>query len=130
MYGRDVAVCSSHGLDGEQVRVGAAMATSGPSSTSSCAPPTPDGPPAPSTISRPAAHPSAFPRRHVPCTKGGAGPRRHRPGEGKESLDELDDGLDESPLPGPDADEDEPDSPAPPYLGLGLYDAHEEALRW
>ncbi|WP_331773375.1 Mu transposase C-terminal domain-containing protein (plasmid) [Embleya sp. NBC_00888] len=52
------------------------------------------------------------------------------PGKGEESLDELDDGLDESPLPGPDADEDEPGSPAPPYPGYGLYDAHEEALKW
>ncbi|MFJ8747462.1 hypothetical protein ACIRL2_50065 [Embleya sp. NPDC127516] len=48
------------------------------------------------------------------------------PGTGEDSLDELDDGLDESPLPSPDADEDDPDSPAPPYTGYGLYDAHEE----
>ncbi|MEU0940973.1 hypothetical protein [Embleya sp. NPDC005971] len=49
---------------------------------------------------------------------------------GGDSLDELDDGLDESPLPESDTGEDDPDSPAPPYRGLGLYDAHEEALKW
>ncbi|WP_321170765.1 hypothetical protein [Embleya scabrispora] len=52
------------------------------------------------------------------------------PGTGEDSLDELDNSPDESPLPGPDADEDEPGSPAPPYTGYGLYDAHEEALKW
>jgi len=52
------------------------------------------------------------------------------PGTDEDSLDELDDGLDESPLPGPDADETEPGSPAPPYTGYGLYDTHEEALKW
>ncbi|MFE5325519.1 hypothetical protein ACFRCG_03775 [Embleya sp. NPDC056575] len=52
------------------------------------------------------------------------------PGTGEDSLDELDDGLDESPLPDPDEDEDEPGSPAPPYTGYGLYDAHEEAMKW
>ncbi|MFI6588591.1 hypothetical protein [Embleya sp. NPDC050493] len=50
------------------------------------------------------------------------------PGTGEDSLDELDDGLDESPL--PDPCETELDSPAPPYTGYGLYDAHEEALKW
>jgi hypothetical protein len=52
------------------------------------------------------------------------------PGQGEESLDQLDDRPDESPLPGWDAGEDEPDSPAPPYPGYGLYDAQEEALKW
>ncbi|MGW1997751.1 transposase, partial [Embleya sp. NPDC001921] len=52
------------------------------------------------------------------------------PGKGEDSLDELDDGPDESPLPAWDADEDDPDSPAPPYTGYGLYDAQEEALKW
>ncbi|WP_331767894.1 hypothetical protein [Embleya sp. NBC_00896] len=51
-------------------------------------------------------------------------------GPGEDSLDELDDGCDESPLPGSDSGEDDPDSLAPPYRGLGLYDAHEEALKW
>jgi len=40
------------------------------------------------------------------------------------------DSLDESPLPGPDADEDEAGYPAPPYTGYELYDADEEALKW
>ncbi|MFJ8746144.1 hypothetical protein ACIRL2_43150 [Embleya sp. NPDC127516] len=52
------------------------------------------------------------------------------PGEGGDSLDELDDGLDESPPRGWCADETDPDSPAPPYTRYGLYDAHEEALKW
>ncbi|WP_331767843.1 hypothetical protein [Embleya sp. NBC_00896] len=52
------------------------------------------------------------------------------PGKGEESLDELDDGLNESRPAGSDTDEDELDSPAPPYTGYELYDAHEEALKW
>jgi len=40
------------------------------------------------------------------------------------------DSLDESPPRGWGADETDPDSPAPPYTGYGLYDAHEEALKW
>ncbi|MYS79611.1 hypothetical protein [Embleya scabrispora] len=52
------------------------------------------------------------------------------PRTSEDSLDELDDSCDESPLPGSDTDEDELDSPAPPYTGYGLYDAHEEALKW
>ncbi|WP_439678257.1 hypothetical protein [Embleya sp. MST-111070] len=50
------------------------------------------------------------------------------PGTREDSLDELDDGVDESPLPGPC--EAELDSPTPPYTGYGLYDAHEEAMKW
>ncbi|MGW1997769.1 helix-turn-helix domain-containing protein [Embleya sp. NPDC001921] len=49
-------------------------------------------------------------------------------GEDEDGLDALDDGIDESPL--PDTGEDELDSPAPPHPGLGIYDAHEEALKW
>ncbi|MEU0940804.1 hypothetical protein [Embleya sp. NPDC005971] len=52
------------------------------------------------------------------------------PGPGEDSLDELDDGLDESSLPGSDTGEDDPDSPVPPYPAYGLHDAHEEALKW
>ncbi|MFI6588167.1 hypothetical protein [Embleya sp. NPDC050493] len=48
-------------------------------------------------------------------------------GKDEDGLDELDDGCDESPL--PDTGEDELDSPAPPYPGYGLYDAHEETLK-
>ncbi|WP_161361073.1 hypothetical protein [Streptomyces sp. SID3343] len=52
------------------------------------------------------------------------------PGPGKDSLDELDDGPDESSLPGWDADETIPAAAAPPYTGHGPYDAQEEALKW
>jgi hypothetical protein len=52
------------------------------------------------------------------------------PGTDEDSLDELDDGLDESPPAGSDAGEDELDSPAPPYTGYEIYDAHEEVLKW
>ncbi|WP_439673370.1 Mu transposase C-terminal domain-containing protein [Embleya sp. MST-111070] len=51
-------------------------------------------------------------------------------GAGEDSLDELDESPDASPLPGRNAGEDDSDSPAPSYTGYGLYDAHEEALKW
>ncbi|MGW1997895.1 hypothetical protein [Embleya sp. NPDC001921] len=41
------------------------------------------------------------------------------PGKGEESLDELDDGLDESPPAGSDAGEDDPDSPTRRTQGTG-----------
>ncbi|WP_369780698.1 Mu transposase C-terminal domain-containing protein [Streptomyces sp. R33] len=44
-----------------------------------------------------------------------------------DSLDDLDDAPEE---PFDDEPEHEPSSPAHPYSGLGLYDAHAEALRW
>ncbi|WP_406291364.1 hypothetical protein [Embleya sp. NBC_00896] len=52
------------------------------------------------------------------------------PGTGEDGLDELDDGPDESPPRGWDTDEADPGSPALRYTGYGLYDAHEEALKW
>ncbi|MFE3206340.1 hypothetical protein [Embleya sp. NPDC059237] len=51
-------------------------------------------------------------------------------GKDEDSLDELDESPDASPLPGRNAGEDDSGSPAPPYPGYGIYDAQAEALKW
>ncbi|GCE02648.1 transposase [Embleya hyalina] len=105
--------------------------TSRKPSTNSCAAPAPEEPPAPDDTSSPAGHPPGFLHRHAPCTKGRSRTSATAPRGKARRASTNSTTVPTRPHRGWwDTDETDPDSPAPPYTGYGLYDAHEEALKW